>query len=143
MTSRTLAKLVANGMLSKKASDIAIMDIRKVTDTADFFVVCSADSEPQVRAIADAIEEETEKSGMRLWQSEGRDSLSWVILDYVDVVAHVFRKDTRAFYNLERLWSDAKITHIQDDAPSSTAAPASKKRRVSAPRATTRKRTRS
>ncbi len=107
VTARTLAKHVANLMLSKKASDIAVLDLRKISSAADFFVVCSADSDTQVKAIADAVQDGTEAKGERPWHSEGYQARSWIVVDYVDVVAHVFHREARAFYNLERLWRDA------------------------------------
>jgi ribosome-associated protein len=118
LTSRTLAKKVAEFALSKKASDVLLMDLRKLTAPADFFVVCSADSDTHARAIADAVRNGTDEIGVSLWHSEGFRALSWVLLDYVDVVVHVFKKDVRPFYNLERLWGDAKLTSIEDTPPS-------------------------
>lgn len=126
MRSPTLAKRIASLALTKKAHDVTIMDLRKVTSMTDFFVICSADSDIQVRAIADAVEEGLEKKGSTVWHREA-GSLNWVLLDYVDVVLHVFHKNTRSFYNLEKLWGDAEIEHVadKDDAPA--------KRRASAP----------
>ncbi len=117
MTSRTLAKKTAEFALSKKAYDIAILDVRKLTSTADFFVICSADSDTQVRAIADAVEVGGEEIGAPVWHTEGLHASTWVILDYVDVVVHVFHREARSFYNLERLWGDATITRVSDDEP--------------------------
>jgi ribosome-associated protein len=104
--------------LSKKAYDVVILDVKKLTSTADFFVVCSADSDTQVRAIANAVEEGNENIGTSVWHTEGLQASTWVILDYVDVVVHVFHREARSFYNLERLWGDAKMTHVQDEAES-------------------------
>ena len=101
-------------MLSKKASDVVLIDLKKVTSTADYFVLCSADSDTQVKAIADAVRDGTEDAGEIPWHFEGYQALNWVVVDYVDVVAHVFYKEARAFYNLDRLWNDAKITEIHD-----------------------------
>ncbi|HLF20560.1 MAG TPA: ribosome silencing factor [Bacteroidota bacterium] len=115
MTSRTLAKTIAHFALEKKASDIVLMDLRGVTTTTDFFVICSADSDTQVKAIADSIVEGTVTKGITVWHSEGMQALVWVVLDYVDVVVHVFHKEARRFYNLERLWGDAKIIEIMDE----------------------------
>ena len=117
MTARSLAQLIANTMLSKKAHDVITMDLRKVTSTTDFFVVCSADSDTQVRAIADAIDHATDEAGSPVWKQEGRHAMTWVILDFVDVVAHVFHRDSRTFYNLERLWADAKTVVATDEPP--------------------------
>lgn len=114
MTSRTLARTIADLALSKKAADVTIMDLKKLGTVADFFVVCSADSDTQVKAIATAIQDGTEHRGVRPWHTEGLRALSWVVLDYVDVVVHVFHKEARSFYRLERLWADAKMTVVGD-----------------------------
>lgn len=114
MTSRTLAKKIAEFALSKKASNVLLMDLRKLTAPADFFVLCSADSDTQAKAIADAVRKGAEDIGVSLWHSEGYRALSWVLLDYVDVVVHVFKKDVRRFYNLERLWGDGKLIPVAD-----------------------------
>jgi len=92
------------------------MDLRGLTSMADFFVVCSADSDVQIRAIADAVDEGMLAKGTAPWHRESGSS-SWVLLDFVDVVVHIFHRNTRAFYNLEKLWGDAKITRITDAAP--------------------------
>jgi len=115
LTSRTLAKQISRFAIEKKAADVLLMDLRKVTTTADFFVVCSAGSDTQVKAIADSILDGTENIGMKAWHAEGMQALMWVVLDYVDVVVHIFHKEARSFYNLERLWGDAKITEITDE----------------------------
>lgn len=100
--------------LTKKASDVVIMDLRKVTDMTDFFVVCSADSDVQVKAVADAIIDGTESVGESTWHQEGFTQRQWVLLDYIDVVVHVFHKEARRFYALEKLWGDAKIETVED-----------------------------
>lgn len=92
-----------------------MMDLRNVTTTADYFVVCTADSDTHVKAIADSIVDATMAKGVRVWHSEGYQALLWVVLDYVDVVVHIFLKEARTFYNLERLWSDARVTEIDDE----------------------------
>jgi ribosome-associated protein len=112
--SSTLAKHVAELTLTKKAIDVVIMDLRKLSPVADFFVICSAESDVQARAIADAVEEGMVKEGSRPWHKE-KSSLNWIVLDYVDVVLHIFHKHTRSFYNLEKLWGDARITSLSDD----------------------------
>jgi ribosome-associated protein len=122
-----LAKHVADLALSKKAQDVVVMNLRGLSSVTDFFVVCSADSDVQVRAIASAVEDGLKLKGERPWQLE-RGSPNWVVVDYVDVVLHVFHKNTRPFYNLEKLWGDAKISHVQDapPAPKRKAAPKKK-----------------
>lgn len=114
MTPRTLAKKIAELALSKKASQVVIMDLRKLTDITDYFVICSGDSDIQVKAIADAIIDGTEKKGIDVWHKEGISQRQWILLDFVDVVTHVFHKDARKYYGLEKLWSDAKIEAIDD-----------------------------
>lgn len=114
MTSKTLAKKIAVLALSKKATNVVTMDLRKLSGAADYFVVCTADSEPQVKAIAHAVRDGTDHLGVQLWHLEGLQAMSWVLLDYVDVVLHVFHKDVRSFYNLERLWNDAPIQIVED-----------------------------
>lgn len=101
--------------LTKKASDIVIMELRKLTDMTDFFVICSGDSDVQVKAIADAIIDGSEKSGIEVWHKEGISQRQWVLLDYVDVVVHIFHKEARKFYGLEKLWGDAKFEEVMDE----------------------------
>ena len=115
MTAKSLAKKIANCALSKKASNITLMDLRKVTDMADFFEICSADSDVQVKAIADAVADGTDQIGITPWHREGLLQRQWVLLDYVDVVVHIFHKEARKFYNLEKLWGDAKIESVTDE----------------------------
>jgi ribosome-associated protein len=117
LTSRTFAKKTADFALSKKASDVILMDLRKLNAPADFFVLCSADSDTHARAIAQAVRDGAYGVGVSMMRSEGFRSLSWVLLDYFDVVVHVFKKDVRQFYNLERLWGDAKVTPVEDTPP--------------------------
>ena len=93
-----------------------ILDLRKLTAVTDFFVVCTADSDVQVRAIVDAVEEGLGKKGIRPWHRE-KGSPNWVLLDFVDVVLHVFHTQARGFYSLERLWGDAEITAVKDKPP--------------------------
>jgi ribosome-associated protein len=112
--------------LTKKAQDVLLLDLRGLTSMADFFVVCSADSDTQVRAIADAVDEGLGEKGIDPWHKE-TGSPNWVLLDYVDVVLHVFHKNARAFYALEKLWGDAKITSVTDEPKPARAAAAKKK----------------
>jgi ribosome-associated protein len=115
--SQTLSEMVVEGMLEKKANDIKIMDLRKVKNAvADYFVICSGNSETQIDAIADSIEEEVfKKSQQNPWKKEGKQNKEWILIDYVNVVAHVFKKDKRKFYALEELWGDAIITSVESD----------------------------
>ncbi|HWP83099.1 MAG TPA: ribosome silencing factor [Bacteroidota bacterium] len=114
MTPRALATKLAEFAISRKASDVVLMDLKKFSGPADYFVICTADSDTQVKAIADAVRRGTEELGMPVWHVEGLQALSWVLLDYVDVVLHIFLRETRSFYNLERLWNDAKLYPVID-----------------------------
>ncbi|MFY0654171.1 MAG: ribosome silencing factor [Cyclobacteriaceae bacterium] len=114
LESDQLSEIVVKGMAEKKATDIRIMDLRKVNNAvADFFVVCSANSDTQLDAIADSVEEEVFKaSELNPWKKEGKVNKEWVLLDYVDVVVHIFKRDRREFYSIEELWGDALITEV-------------------------------
>jgi ribosome-associated protein len=101
-------------MLEKKALDILILDVRKITTLTDFFVVCTSESEPQTRAIADHINGKMKEAGVKSWHTEGYQHLEWVLIDFVNIVVHIFSKDAREYYEFERLWADGKITHIKD-----------------------------
>ncbi len=129
---KTLQRQIADLALSKKAKDVAIMDLRELTSMTDYFVVCTGDSETQVKAIADAVMTGMQERGERAWHVEGLQNLQWVLLDYVDVVVHVFHKDARPFYGLEKLWGDAKVQKITDRKPRTTSKPS--EARASAPR---------
>jgi ribosome-associated protein len=104
-----LALTVAQGMFEKKAEDIRILDMRKVSGaSSDFFVISSASNDKQVEAISRSLEEEVKKHlNQSPWHREGYENLEWVLTDYIDVVAHVFQKEQRDFYDIEGLWGDA------------------------------------
>ncbi len=111
-----LARQAAEFALEKKAGDIKILDLREISDVADFFVICTGESDTQARAISDQIEIGLKnKCDTRVWHTEGRNAGQWILLDFVDVVIHTFLPDTRAFYGLESLWGDAPATSIEDD----------------------------
>ena len=111
---RILAELMANAALEKKAEDIKILDLTGITDIADHFVIATGNGGLHVKAIADHIRDESSASE-KPWHIEGYDNLKWVLMDYVDVVIHIFEKETRDYYDIERLWADAEITTISDE----------------------------
>jgi len=115
-----LAARAVDAMADKKASDITILDLRGVSGMADFFVIATGDSDLQIRAIAngvrDLIEEECDE---RPWKEEGTDALQWVLLDYVDLVVHVFTPQKREHYGIERLWGEATSETVPDDGDAS------------------------
>ena len=114
--SEKLSQAIVLGMQEKKGDDIVVMDLRKVKNAvADFFVICSGGSDKQLEAIADSINEIVEKMmAQSPWHIEGKNNKEWMLIDYIDVVAHLFKKDQRTYYSLERLWGDAVITEIED-----------------------------
>lgn len=114
MDSKKLANKITGLIFNKKGYDVKIMDLRKLTAMSDFFVICTADSDTQVKAIADEVDKSLRDEGIRSWHAEGYKALTWVLLDYVDVVVHIFKKDFRNFYNLEKLWGDAGIIEVTD-----------------------------
>ncbi len=116
INSELLSEIIVKGMQEKKAIDIVVMDLRKVKNAvADFFVICSGNSDKQLDAIADSVDEEVYKAlKENPWHTEGKNNKEWMLLDYINVVAHVFRKDRRDFYALERLWGDADIMEVTD-----------------------------
>ena len=109
------AQRISELMLDKKALDIIIIDVRKITTLTDFFVVCTSESEPQTRAITDHINLTMKKEGSESWHIEGYQHLDWVLVDFVNTVAHIFSKETREYYEFERLWADGVITMVQDN----------------------------
>ena len=113
--SNKLADIVVHGMQEKKASEIVKMDMREVNSTlSDYFVVCSADSNVQVNAIAKSVEDEVYKAlGQDAWHKEGQGNGEWILLDFVDVVVHIFKTETRDRYRLEDLWGDANVENYK------------------------------
>jgi ribosome-associated protein len=107
LTDKAKALLAGKIAGDKLADDVALLDVASITTVADFLVICSGDSTRQVKAIADAIDEALAAEGARLLHSEGVENGQWILLDYGAVVVHVFHRDARRFYNLERLWGDA------------------------------------
>ena len=113
--SKKLSEVIVKGMQEKKALDIVVMDLREVKNAvADYFVICSGSSDTQLKAINDSIDHEVFKAlKENPWHAEGKHNKEWMLLDYITVVAHVFKKDKRQYYDLEKLWGDAEIKHIE------------------------------
>ena len=113
-TSKTLSDQIVAGMIDKKAFNISILDLRELSNSvADFFVICTGNSNIQIKAIAESIEKTTwVKNSQKPWRMEGKTGMEWVIIDYIDVVAHIFTQEKRIFYGLDELWGDANVTKI-------------------------------
>ena len=107
-----LQRLVVQATADKKAFDILVLDLRKRSDLTDFFIICSGNSRMQVQAIADSVLEEVHKTSHKMSAVEGYTSGNWVVLDLMDVVVHIFHKDVRVQYDLERLWGDVPVVKV-------------------------------
>lgn len=113
MDSKKLVDKIVEAIEEKKALDISIIDIHNITEIADYFVICSGTSTTHIKAIADEIDFKLGEIGLQSYHKEGYDTARWILLDYADVVIHVFHQEDRNFYNLERLWSDGEMTSIR------------------------------
>ena len=98
--------------LDKKAQELVVLDVREQTTITDYFIICTGNSEPQMKAISDNIRKGTSKKPHHI---EGYENKNWILLDYFDIVVHVFKKDERDYYELERLWADAPVKEINDE----------------------------
>jgi len=107
LTPKQLARTIGKLALDKNAFDILLLDLKKCSDVAKYFVLISGSVDVHVKAIADNIVEGLKDKNIRAWHTEGYKNLQWVLLDYVDVVVHIFQPDIRNYYSLEKLWGDA------------------------------------
>lgn len=112
--SKEMARIAYNALNDKKGEDIKIIDISGVSVLADYFIIANGNSDSQVNAMTDNVEEELHKAGFSLHQREGQSSGSWVLLDFGDIIVHVFDRENRLFYDLERIWKDGKTIDIND-----------------------------
>ena len=115
--SRRTAEIAALAGLDRKAEDVKVLDVRGLASYADFLVLMTAASDRQVNAIADAVDEDLRKHGVRPLGVEGLSTGSWTLIDTGDVVVHVFHRDARGFYDLDGLWSDAEPVHVEEPRP--------------------------
>ena len=114
MNSKEMAKLVCTALEEKKAEDIKVINIEEVSVLADFFIIASGTNRNQVQAMADNVEEILGKEGINPKQIEGYQTANWVLLDYGDVIVHVFDEENRLFYDLERIWRDGKSVEVEE-----------------------------
>ena len=106
--SKMMLKLIYQALEDKKGEDIVMIDISQVSVLADYFVICSAGNDSQIQALVDNVYEKMHENGYQIRQQEGRNSGTWVLLDYGDVIVHIFERENRSFYNLERIWNDGR-----------------------------------
>jgi len=113
LSAEAVVRVAAHAALEKKAIDLVVLDLQGLSSVADFFLVCSARSTPQADTIADAVRGALRAEGVRPRHNEGSAASGWLLLDYGDVVVHVFLEETRGFYSLERLWGDAPLVSVE------------------------------
>lgn len=112
--SKKMASLACEALADKKANDIKVIDIEKVSALADYFIIASGSNRNQVQAMADNVDEILGKAGYRIRQTEGYASANWILMDYGDIVIHIFDEENRLFYDLERIWRDGDSIEIAD-----------------------------
>lgn len=115
LNAKELTKIAVRALEEKKGEDIQIIDIHEVSVLADYFIIANGQNTSQVQAMADSVEEELGKAGCPCRQIEGYQTAGWILMDYGDLIVHVFSREDRLFYDLERIWRDGKkIEHIED-----------------------------
>ena len=111
---KKMAKIAFEALEDKKGENVCAIDISSVSVLADYFVIANGNSDSQVRALVDNVEEKMHKAGYELKEQEGNNSGTWVLLDYGDIIIHIFDRENRPFYNLERIWSDGKDVEMNE-----------------------------
>ena len=114
MNSKEIAKNAFLYLDEKKAIDIKIIDISKISVIADYFIICGGSNSRQVKALAENVEEKLGKAGVIPKSTEGYQNANWILLDYQDVIIHIFNQEERLFYDLERIWSDGNFVQVSD-----------------------------
>ncbi len=107
-----IVKKAAEALEDKKAEDIKVIDIREVSSIADYFIIANGSNQNQLSAMQDAVDEAMYKSGLHARQVEGNQNSTWILIDYNDIIVHLFSKEDRLFYDLERIWKDGKIIEL-------------------------------
>ena len=107
-TSKDLCKMAISALEDKKAEDISVIDISEVSVLADYFLIASGSNRSQIQALCDNVDEALGRAGIPIKQIEGYDSANWILMDFGDIIVHIFDKENRLFYDLERIWRDGK-----------------------------------
>ncbi len=110
-----LAKMIAELALEKKAEDIVVMDVEKIAGFTSYFVIATGTSDVHLKTLADYIDDELSQYKVKIWHKEGYENLKWILMDYIDVVVHLFDPETREYYDLETLWADAEKIVVRDE----------------------------
>ena len=109
MDAREIAKIASEALADKKASDIKVIDIKNISVIADYFVLADGDNQNQLQAMQSAVDEALYKAGIHAKQVEGNNNSTWILMDYGDIIVHIFSKEDRLFYDLERIWRDGTV----------------------------------
>ncbi|MCR5675629.1 MAG: ribosome silencing factor [Lachnospiraceae bacterium] len=110
--SREMAKIAVSALEAKKAEDVRVIDISEVSTLGDYFIIASGSSRPQLSALRDEVDEKLTKAGYPVKSIEGGDNAKWILMDFGDVIIHIFDKENRLFYDLERIWRDGKEVEL-------------------------------
>lgn len=111
---KEFAVLAVEALEDKKAEDITIIDISEVSVIADYFIIAGGNNKSQIQALSDAVDEKLGRAGLPLKQIEGYNNANWILLDFGDIIVHIFDKENRLFYDLERIWCDGKKIELND-----------------------------
>lgn len=114
MTSNELAKIAVAALEDRKAEDVKVIDIREVSPIADYFIIANGTNQNQIQAMRDAADEALYKAGVKVQQVEGNQNSTWILMDYNDIIIHIFSKEDRLFYDLERIWTDGKKIDVSE-----------------------------
>ena len=114
MTSKELTKLAVAALEDRKAEDVTVIDISEISPIADYFIIANGTNQNQLQAMRDAADEALYKAGVNVQQIEGNQSSTWILMDYGDIIIHIFSKEDRLFYDLERTWRDGKVVDVSE-----------------------------
>ena len=114
MTSAEYCKIEVKALEDKKAEDVKVIDIREISPIADFFIIADGMNQNQIQAMRDAVDEALYKADLKVRQVEGNQSSTWILMDYNDIIIHIFSKEDRLFYDLERIWKDGKEISVDE-----------------------------
>lgn len=114
MTSKELTKLAVAALEARKAEDVTVIDISEISPIADYFIIANGTNQNQLQAMRDAADEALYKAGVKVQQIEGNQSSTWILMDYGDIIIHIFSKEDRLFYDLERTWRDGKVVDVSE-----------------------------
>ena len=114
MTSKELTKLAVAALEVRKAEDVTVIDISEISPIADYFIIANGTNQNQLQAMRDAADEALCKAGVKVQQIEGNQSSTWILMDYGDIIIHIFSKEDRLFYDLERTWRDGKVVDVSE-----------------------------